>query len=87
MSNDQTAPSAGDVTSRVSEILGTALGRAPLAPEEDFFELGGDSLAAIEVAATIEDEFGYELSIEDIFRVSGAADLSNLVWNGVRGDS
>ena len=87
MSNDQTARSAGDVTSRVSEILGTVLGRAPLAPDEDFFELGGDSLAAIEVAATIEDEFGYELSIEDIFRVSGAADLSMLVWNGVRGDS
>jgi amino acid adenylation domain-containing protein len=87
MSNDQTARSAGDVTSRVSEILGTALGRAPLAPDDDFFELGGDSLAAIEVAATIEDEFGYELSIEDIFRVSGAGDLSMLVWNGVRGDS
>jgi acyl-coenzyme A synthetase/AMP-(fatty) acid ligase/acyl carrier protein len=87
MSNDQTARSAGDVTSRVSEILGTVLGRGPLAPDEDFFELGGDSLAAIEVAATIEDEFGYELSIEDIFQVSGAADLSMLVWNGVRGDA
>lgn len=87
MSNDQTARSAGAVTSRVSEILGAALNRAPLAPDDDFFELGGDSLAAIEVAATIEDEFGYELSIEDIFRVSGAGDLSMLVWNGVRGDS
>lgn len=38
---------------------------------------------AIEAAATIEDEFGYDLSIEDIFTASGVADLSTLVWNGL----
>jgi|HubBroStandDraft_2_1064218.scaffolds.fasta_scaffold1532559_1 hypothetical protein len=42
--------------------------------------------AAIEAAATIEDEFGYELSIEDIF-TSGVADLSTPVWNGLRAGS
>lgn len=87
MSKDQTTQSADAVTNRVSEILGTVLGRAPLAPEEDFFEQGGDSMAAIEAAAMIENDFGYELSIEDIFRVSGAADLSMLVWKGLHGDS
>ena len=87
MSIDQPARSAEAVTRRVSEILGTVLGRAPLAPDDDFFELGGDSLAAIEAAATIEEEFGCELSIEDIFKMSGVADLSTLVWNGLRVDS
>ncbi|MEO3803157.1 non-ribosomal peptide synthetase [Nonomuraea sp. B1E8] len=84
LSSDQTFQSADAVARRVSEILGAVLGRAPLAPDEDFFEQGGDSLAAIEAAATIESEFGYELSIEDIFMQSGAAELSKLVWNGLR---
>jgi amino acid adenylation domain-containing protein len=87
LSSDQSYQSADAVARRVSEILGAVLGRAPLAPDEDFFEEGGDSLAAIEAAATIESEFGYELSIEDIFMQSGAADLSKLVWNGLRAGS
>jgi acyl carrier protein len=87
MRDDLPARSAEVVAQRVSEILGSALNRAPLALDDDFFELGGDSLAAIEAAATIEDEFGYELSIEDIFRVSGVADLSMLVWKGLHADS
>jgi acyl carrier protein len=84
LSSDQTFQSADAVARRVSEILGAVLDRAPLAPDEDFFEQGGDSLAAIEAAATIESEFGYELSIEDIFMQSGTAELSKLVWNGLR---
>jgi acyl carrier protein len=80
LSNDQRAPSAEIVTRRVCEILGNVLGRAPLGPDDDFFEQGGDSLAAAEAAATIEDEFGYEMSIESIFTMSGVADLSMLVW-------
>jgi phthiocerol/phenolphthiocerol synthesis type-I polyketide synthase E len=87
LTNDQTAPTPETVARRVGEILGAVLGMAPLAPDDDFFELGGDSLAAIEAAATIEDEFGYELSIEDIFTVSGVGDLSMLVWNGLRASS
>jgi hypothetical protein len=49
----------------------------------DFFELGGDSLVAIETTEAIEDEFGYELYIEDFLTVPGMADLSVLVWNGL----
>lgn len=79
--------SAEAVARRVGEILGAALGRGPLAADDDFFELGGDSLAAIEAAATIEEEMGYELSIEDIFTASGVRDLSDLVWRGLRAGS
>jgi len=87
LTNNRPVQSPEAVTRRVSEILGTVLGRAPVAPDDDFFELGGDSLAAFEAAAAIEDELGYELSIRDIFMVSGVADLSTLVWNGLRADS
>lgn len=87
MSSDQSARSAEAVAQRVSEILGAVLGRAPLAASDDFFELGGDSLAAIEAAAAVEEELGVELSIEDIFTVSGVADLSMLVWKGLRAGS
>jgi acyl carrier protein len=86
MNSDQSARSAEDVARRVREILGAALGREPLAAGDDFFELGGDSLAAIEAAAAVEEELGYELSIEDIFTVSDVTELSALVWNGLRAD-
>ncbi|WP_225944361.1 non-ribosomal peptide synthetase [Actinophytocola algeriensis] len=86
MNSDQSARSAEDVARRVREILGAALGRGPLAAGDDFFELGGDSLAAIEAAAAVEEELGYELSIEDIFTVSDVTELSALVWNGLRAD-
>lgn len=87
MSSDQSARSAEAVAKRVSEILGAVLGRPPLAAGDDFFEVGGDSLAAIEAAAAVEEELGFELSIEDIFTVSGVADLSMLVWKGLRAGS
>jgi len=84
---DEPAGSAEAVARRVGEILGVALGREPLAADDDFFELGGDSLAAIEAAAVIEEELGFELSIEDIFIASGVGDLSELVWQGLRAGS
>jgi non-ribosomal peptide synthetase component F/acyl carrier protein len=87
MSSDQSTRSAEAVAQRVSEILGDVLGRAPLAASEDFFELGGDSLTAIEAAAALEEELGFELSIEDIFTASCVADLSMLVWKGLHAGS
>jgi acyl carrier protein len=84
---DERADSAEAVAQRVAAILGAALGRGPLAADDDFFAAGGDSLAAIEAAAAIEEELGFELSIEDVFTASGVAELSDLVWQGLRAGS
>jgi acyl carrier protein len=39
---------------RFSEVLG----RSDIAPDDDFFELGGDSLATVEIAAALEQHLG-----------------------------
>ena len=50
---DQTTPRV-----LIGEIMGTVLGRAPLAASEDFFDLGGDSLRAIEVLQQMAEHPG-----------------------------
>ncbi len=47
----------------LAEIWRDALGAAPATLEQNFFEAGGDSLAAVQVVARINREFGAELSV------------------------
>jgi acyl carrier protein len=35
--------------------------------DDDFFDIGGDSLAAIQVAARLSEESDWEPALEDIF--------------------
>lgn len=44
-----------DLSTWIGEVMGQVLVRAPLAPEEDFFDCGGDSIRAIEVLRTIAE--------------------------------
>jgi aryl carrier-like protein len=37
-----------DLRTVIGTVMGEVLGRAPLAPDEDFFDAGADSLRAIE---------------------------------------
>ncbi|MGI5270289.1 phosphopantetheine-binding protein [Nonomuraea sp. CA-218870] len=46
-----------------SEILGVEV----TSPDQDFFELGGQSLAMVQFLATVEDEFRVELPVEVLF--------------------
>jgi phthiocerol/phenolphthiocerol synthesis type-I polyketide synthase E len=48
---------------RLRELWALALGAEPSAAEDDFFDVGGDSLAAIELMAKIKASFGIELSV------------------------
>jgi acyl carrier protein len=38
--------------------------------DDDFFELGGDSLAMVNVLFLVEERFGTELSVEELFAES-----------------
>mgnify|MGYP001462353573 CR=1 FL=1 len=46
-----------------SEILGVEV----TSPDQDFFELGGQSLAMVQFLAMVESEFGVELPVEVLF--------------------
>lgn len=42
----------------IGGLMGKVLGRPPLSPTEDFFDLGGDSLRAIEVLQQMAEHPG-----------------------------
>jgi acyl-CoA synthetase (AMP-forming)/AMP-acid ligase II/acyl carrier protein len=49
------------------------------APTEDFFELGGDSLASAELVAAVEEKFGATFPVEEFFREPTLETLAALV--------
>jgi len=50
---------------------------SPVGQDDDFFELGGDSLAATELSLLIEEKFGCPCPIEDIFENPTISELAN----------
>jgi acyl carrier protein len=61
------APAAGDLAARLMRIWSTVLGRPEIGIDDDFFELGGNSLAAIDLMTMARKEFGVDLSIAALF--------------------
>jgi amino acid adenylation domain-containing protein len=52
---------------RVAEIWAKLIGIASVSPGDNFFEIGGHSLLAIEVVAAIEEQTGYRLEPRSLF--------------------
>jgi acyl carrier protein len=61
-------PNASEtVTSRVSEIFLRALEVTSLGYEDNFFDMGGNSLMAMRVVAAIRETFGIDLPMQSFF--------------------
>ncbi|ATE54756.1 non-ribosomal peptide synthetase [Actinosynnema pretiosum] len=52
----------------VAGICRDVLGRAPERPEQDLFDLGADSLTAVEIAARLEDELAFEVPLGLVYQ-------------------
>jgi acyl carrier protein len=63
------------VEERITEIWRRVLETDAVDRDQDFFDAGGDSLAAIQLAAEIERELGVECSPEVVFEHSTIAEL------------
>jgi phthiocerol/phenolphthiocerol synthesis type-I polyketide synthase E len=57
----------GPLQDRLAVIWQQVLGRKGIGPEDDFFDLGGDSLMAVALTGRIRDAFGVEMSIGSLF--------------------
>jgi acyl carrier protein len=58
------------------------LGAVDLEPDDDFFDVGGTSLSAIEVVSRIRAEFETELSIAALLEAPTIAALAKVVAPG-----
>ncbi len=68
-----------DTDSALVSILKDLIGVKEISMNSSFFDLGGDSLTAINLCSSIYDKFGVQLSIKDIMQNEIIMDLSNII--------
>ncbi|GHF20567.1 beta-ketoacyl synthase N-terminal-like domain-containing protein [Streptomyces morookaense] len=57
---------AGDgLLERVIAVLESHLGMDQIAPDDDYYDLGGDSMLAVEIVSSLRDLFGVALDIDE----------------------
>jgi hypothetical protein len=80
--NQQSALSTPEVTQRVTAIWTDVLGPGSDRPGATFFELNGQSIAAVRIAAAIEEQLGVTLDIGDLFEDPDLEALTRVVLAG-----
>lgn len=61
------------------EIIARVLRRTSVAPDDDYFSLGGTSLGVLQILWLIEERFGVTLSLTDFFDAVDLRGVANLV--------
>lgn len=74
------APDADEKT-RLTVIWQQLLGIEPITSDQNYFDLGGDSILAVQLFAQIEREFGLKLPVATLFETPTIADLAQLIQN------
>lgn len=67
---------------QISGIFGSVLELPSVSVDEDFFQLGGDSLLAIRVLSAVAREYGVEFSFEDFAEEPTPAGLHHRILSG-----
>jgi len=60
-------PPVTDAERRLAAIWAELLGQPFISTEDNFFDLGGHSLLAVLLVTRVHDEFGMELSMDDVY--------------------
>ncbi|MFE2288840.1 type I polyketide synthase [Streptomyces sp. NPDC059443] len=63
----------------VLRLFGEALGLPDIEPDENFFELGGDSLIAVKLFAQLREIYPVEIKMRALFESATAVDLAALI--------
>jgi amino acid adenylation domain-containing protein len=67
------------VEQRLAEMWSEILGREPIGVHDSFFELGGDSLRAVQLVRQVSKGFQVELALRDLFKATTIAELAGLI--------
>ncbi|MFI5821203.1 non-ribosomal peptide synthase/polyketide synthase [Streptomyces rishiriensis] len=68
-----------DAERRTAEIFGQVLGAEPPGVEDDFFQLGGDSILSIRLASRLAEAFATDLTPREVFTHTTPAALARLL--------
>ncbi|MCX4405833.1 thioester reductase domain-containing protein [Streptomyces sp. NBC_01764] len=60
-------PDVEGLAAAIAAVAGRHLPEGHLSPDADFFDAGGTSVGAVELVATLEDELGIEIALDDVF--------------------
>ena len=71
------APLMSPIEHQIAEVWEQIFGRAPLDANDDFFDLGGDSLQAVAFTARMEKRWGWTLSPSLLFEASTIAGVAD----------
>ena len=69
----------------VLSVWEAVLGHTPVGIHDDFFALGGHSLAAAQIAARLRDAFGVEVPVAAVFESPTPAELAGVVQAAATG--
>ncbi|MFI7503297.1 acyl carrier protein [Streptomyces sp. NPDC049687] len=68
-----------DIRNGLSEIFGRVLQQPTIPTDVSFFDLGGSSLAAIQIVSMVEERHGVSLDVLEVFGTEGLEELSRKV--------
>ncbi|AOJ72545.1 MULTISPECIES: non-ribosomal peptide synthetase [Burkholderia] len=78
-SSHGTRTPAGEQERALCVLLADILGVDTIGPDDNFFEMGGDSLAAMRVINRVRATFGVKLSIRDLFAAPSVARIAPIL--------
>jgi len=68
-----------DPKQQVTQIWEGLLGVSPIAPDQNYFDLGGDSILAVQMFAQIEKVFQVKLPVATLFEAPTIGDLAEIL--------
>ncbi|PIE25756.1 MAG: non-ribosomal peptide synthetase [Micrococcales bacterium] len=75
------------VESALATVWQEVLAVEPIGVEDDFFELGGDSILSMQVVARVRDAFGVDVALRELFDAPTVAGLATAVKRARRRES
>ena len=78
-SREDGRPREGAVAVLLLHIWEDILGRRPIGLDDEFFDLGGDSLLGAQLLARVEETFGKRLAVASIFEAPTVARMASLL--------
>ncbi|PJO20581.1 phosphopantetheine-binding protein [Burkholderia glumae] len=70
---------------QLTAIWRDALGDRPIGPDDSFFDLGGNSLLALQVVGRINQAFGVAINPSDMLKRPTVAELSDVITGKLLG--